>query len=102
MTADRRRWRRWTAALAFAGVPVFASSAWAQAADASLERRLEQSLKRIESLAARVEQLERQLAATPVPVQAPAPATAPEPAPAPTAARIDELEKTVGQLTAAS
>ena len=105
MNADRRSWRRLLAALAITCAQAFGSTAWAQASDsAQLERRLEQSLKMIESLASRVEQLEKQLAATrPPAVAAPAPVAASSaPAAAPAAARLDQLEKTVSQLTTAS
>ncbi|HEX6706573.1 MAG TPA: hypothetical protein VF169_17575 [Albitalea sp.] len=91
---------RLLASIAMACALAAVSPCRAQAAGdtAQLERRLEQSLKMIEALAARVEQLEKQLAAKPAAVAA-APAAAPASAPA---ARIEELERTVGQLTAAS
>jgi hypothetical protein len=79
------------------------SAAWAQPADnAQLERRLEQSMRLIESLTGRIEQLEKQLAAQKTPAIAATPAAAPA-APSETAnARLDEVEKTVAQITASS
>ncbi len=83
-------------------------AAWAQAPardTAELERKLEQSLRLIESLSARVEALEKQLAQSQRPAASnpPAPVAAAS-APAAsarevTAARVEELEKTVNQLT---
>jgi hypothetical protein len=78
-----------------------APGARAQTADnAQLARRLEQSVRMIEALTTRLEQLERQLAATN------APALAATPAPVlstnTTAQRLEEVEKTVSQITASS
>jgi hypothetical protein len=64
---------------------------------ARLEEKLAQSLRLIEALTNRVEQLEKQLAGAPRPATPPAPAT-----PQSTAARLDEVEKTVNQLTSSS
>ena len=56
MNPERRSWRRLLAALAITCAQAFGSTARAQASDsAQLERRLEQSLKMIESLASRVD-----------------------------------------------
>lgn len=83
-------------------------TAWAQAApvdDATLARQLEQSLKLIGSLSARVEALKKQLAqsqqspATTTADPAAAAASAVTPSREATAARVDELERTVNQLT---
>ncbi|WP_372526922.1 hypothetical protein [Piscinibacter sp.] len=77
-------------------------SAWAQSATADtaqLQHQLAQSMHLIEALTARVDQLERQLATVKA---APAPASAPSAAADANATRLDEVEKTVGQLTAAS
>ncbi len=78
-------------------------SAQAQSANpetARLEQKLEQSLRMIEALTTRIDQLEKQLAGTPGAATAAAPA--PPATPAPTAARLDEVEKTVSQLTASN
>ena len=101
------------ASIAWIAVLVAAPSARAQSADtAALERRLEQSVRMIEVLTGRVEQLEKQLAAVqgaPAAKAAPPSPTTAAAAPAPipgerdaTAARLAEVEKTVGQLTASS
>ena len=75
-----------------------APAARAQAADnAQLERRLEQSVRMIEALSYRLEQLEQQLAATKTPALAAA-----APAEASTPQRLDEVEKTLSQITASS
>ena len=89
-----------------------AAFAQAQAvpADATqLERRLEQSLKLIDALSARVEALEKQLAQSQKPGSGPATSAAASQAPAgaasastaTTTARVEELERTVNQLTSA-
>ena len=79
-----------------------APAARAQAADnAQLERRLEQSVRMIEALTRRLEQLEQQLANPKTPaLAAAAPASAP--ATANPAQRLDEVEKTLTQITASS
>lgn len=64
---------------------------------AELARKLEQSLRQIEMLNARVEQLERQVKA----LQPPAPAVAASAADASTAARLQQVEKAVSQLASA-
>ena len=104
-------WR--LASIAWVAVLVAAPGARAQSADtATLERRLEQSVRMIEALTGRIEQLEKQLAAVQGALAGkaapPSPTTAAAaPAPIPgerdaTAARLAEVEKTVGQLTASS
>ena len=109
MNVDCRRWRFLAvpaAMLLCAALP--AARAQGAADTAPLERRLEQSIRMIESLAARVDQLERELAAARA--GAPASAAASSPAPVATAAaaptasadRVAELEKTVSQLTAST
>src|SRR5438045_9595980 len=110
MTVDCRRWLFLAvpaAMLLCAALP--AARAQGAADTAPLERRLEQSIRMIESLAARVDQLERELAAA---RRAGAPASAAASSPAPVAAapaaapasadRVAELEKTVSQLTAST
>ena len=64
MDVERRDWRFLLASAALGLMAGAAAPSHAQAAGdaAQLERRLEQSVKMIEALAARVEQLERQLA----------------------------------------
>jgi hypothetical protein len=97
------------ASIAFVAVLGLGSCPQAQAADnAQLERRLDESLRRIDALASRVEQLEQQLAAA----KATAPANGQPAASSPsaavassavaTSARLDEVERTVNQLTASS
>jgi hypothetical protein len=90
--------RRRIAPAALLLAAMLASTAQAQPASpdaARLEQKLDQSLRLIQALSQRVEQLEKQLAVA----QRPA-AAASAPAPDATAARLDEVEKTVSQLTA--
>ena len=96
--------RRLVAGVALLLAPAAATLVQAQPASpdaARLEQKLEQTLRLIQALTSRVEQLERQLAAAPQPAAPSATAAAPA-APETTAARLDEVEKTVSQLTAAS
>lgn len=78
--------------------------AWSAADTAQLERRLDDSLRMIEALTGRLEQLEKQLAATRVSTGAIAvAAAAARAASAPTPdARLDEVERTVNQLAASN
>ena len=95
--------RRLAALVIAFGIAAPALAQSANADTAQLERRLEQSVRMIEALTSRIEQLEKQLAVTttkPAAVAAaPAPAAS---APRDVAARLDEVEKTVGQLTSSS
>jgi len=83
----------------------FAQAQPAPADTTQLERRLEQSLKLIDALSARVEALEKQLAQSQKAGNGTAATAAMPSAPAASAAgttaRVDELERTVNQLTSA-
>jgi len=100
--------RRWPAlglaALALVAAPcTFGQTAPADAA--TLEQKLERSLRLIDALTQRVEQLEKQLAAkdkSTAASSAQAAASAATTPPTTESARIDQLEKTVDQLTAAT
>jgi hypothetical protein len=106
----RPPWRIWLAALALAqALPAIAQTATPD--PAALAQQLERSLRLIDALTARVEQLEKQLAGTardkPTATAAAAPASGAAVAVASkadntTITRIDQLEKTIDQLTAAA
>jgi hypothetical protein len=104
MNVVRQVWRA-LASVAFVAASSLGPCAPAWSADtAQLERRLDDSLRLIEALTSRLEQLEKQLGATRAPADASVAAATPaRAASAPTPdARLDEVERTLGQLAASN
>jgi len=90
-------------ALLAAGVPSVLWAAEASPDTATLHKELEQSIKMIDALAARVKELESKLASIPAAALAAPPPVAAAPAPAPAdAARLQAVEQQINQIETAN